>query len=299
MVEVWFFYIISAISIWGFNAIVDKIILTKYLNSFSYLITGIPAKLMLLVGILIFAPMDYSSPAFYFAFASGVLGVVGYYAYAFAMKREEASRIAALTSLYPAFVAILAAIFLNEIFSIKSYAGIMLMIFGATLISYKKGKFYKLVPLAVVIIAVVANIFWAIEQTASKISLNSYGFWQFFAGYMMGTLFMTAPSLIIPHFRNNFVKELKKLKRNVVLLLIFSSAIWAIGIILFFYSASLGPITLVSALSIIAPFAVLLYTIVVTKIWPKILKEEIDRKTLALKLFAIALIFLGTYLITV
>jgi|SRR3989344_3788146 len=299
MVEVWFFYILAAVAIFGFNAIVDKIILTRHLNSFSYLVTGIPSKLAYMVAIMLFVPIDFNSPYFRLAFIAGALGVIGYYLYAFAMKREEASRISALTSLYPVFVAILAAIFLKEIFSIQSYVGIILMIFGATLISYKRGKFYKLIPFAVIFIAVAANIFWGVEQVISKISLNSYAFWQFNAAYLMGILFMTIPSLGVPHFRKNLVKEFKKLNRNTILLLAFSTAIWFVGIVLFFYAATLGPITLVSTLSITAPFAVLLFTILLSVFWPKILKEEIDRKTVTLKLFAIVLIFLGTYLIVV
>jgi drug/metabolite transporter (DMT)-like permease len=299
MVEVWFFYIISAVVIFGFNAIVDKIILTKHLNSFSYLVAGVPAKLAYIVGIVFFVPIDFNSFLFYLSFAAGALGVLGYYAYAFAMKREEASRISALTSLYPVFVAILAAIFIYEIFSITTYAGIVLMVLGATLISYKRTKFYRLIPAVVIVIAVLANVFWGIEQVMSKIVLQSYQFWEFSAAYMMGVIFMTIPSLAVPHFRKNLIKEFKKLPRNTILLITFSSSIWFIGIALFFYSVSLGPITLVSTLSITSPFAVLLLTLLLSKFWPKILKEEIDRKTVTLKLLAIVLIFLGTYLIVV
>lgn len=299
MVEVWFFYIITSVIFWGLNAIIDKVVLTKHLNAFSYSIAYIPARLIVLVGILLFVPINFNSNFFYLAFAAGILSVCGYYLYAFAMKREEASRISALTSLYPAFVAVLAAVFLNEIFSIKSYAGILLVILGAVLISYRRktGNAQKMIPFAIILIVIGTNGFYGIEQTISKISLNYYQFWQFFAIYSISSLLMTFPPLVIPHFRNSFVKELMGLKRNMIFLLLFSSTIWILGVALFFYSASLGPVTLVSTLSITSPFLTLLFTIALSKFWPKILKEEIDRKTVALKLFSIALIFLGTYLI--
>jgi drug/metabolite transporter (DMT)-like permease len=72
---------------------------------------------------------------------------------------------------------------------------------------------------------------------------------------------------------------------------------WSLAIILFFYAASLGPITLVSTTSLISPLFTLFFAILITKYLPKALKEEIDRKTVALKLVAIVLILLGTYLI--
>lgn len=299
MVEVWFFYILSALGIWGFNTVVDKIVLTRHLNSFSYLVAYIPAKMAYLVAILLVIPINFNSSAFYLTFIAGMIGILGYYAYAFAMKREEASRIAALTSLYPLFVAVLAAVFINEIFSPIAYVGIALMIFGTALISYKRTKFYKFVPISVIAIAVLANAFWGTEQTMSKISLFSFNVWEFMAVYLMGNLFMTVPSFIIPHFRKNVVSELKGLDRNTVVLIAISTSVWFWGIVLFFYAASIGPITLVSTLSIVAPFVALLFTIIVTRLWPHLLKEEIDRKTVALKLLAVVLIFLGTYLIVV
>jgi hypothetical protein len=41
----------------------------------------------------------------------------------------------------------------------------------------------------------------------------------------------------------------------------------------------------------------LLFAILITKYLPKVLEEEIDGKTVALKLVAIITIFIGTYLI--
>jgi positive regulator of sigma E activity len=68
-------------------------------------------------------------------------------------------------------------------------------------------------------------------------------------------------------------------------------------IVLFFFAASLGPITLVSAISITIPLVVLLFATVISRLWPKVLAEEIDAKTMGLKVLAIALIVVGIYLI--
>jgi drug/metabolite transporter (DMT)-like permease len=110
---------------------------------------------------------------------------------------------------------------------------------------------------------------------------------------------MILPSLAVPSFRKTFVGEFKKLKRNVVFVIAFSSGFWLLGAIFFFYAASSGPITLVSTISIISPFATLLFAALITKRWPKILKEEIDSVTFSLKLISILLIIFGVYLIAV
>jgi drug/metabolite transporter (DMT)-like permease len=297
MVELWFFYIISAVVIWGANAIIDKIILTKHLNSFSYFVTYAPPKILILIFILLFFPTNYNSFPFYLAFVAGVLAVFGYYTYAYAMKREEASRIYLLANIYPGFTAVLAAIFLNEIFSLNSYIGIALILFGTALISYKKSQTRKIIPIIVIVMALSPNFFYGIEQTISKISLNSVSFWQFFGAYLAGNLFTIIPALAVPSFRNNFAKEIKRLRMKTVILVEFSGFAWLLGVILFMFSISLAPVTLVSTISIFTPFVVLLCTILISKYWPKILKEDVTSGVIWLKILAMILVFAGTYLL--
>jgi drug/metabolite transporter (DMT)-like permease len=299
MVEVWLFYVLSSVVVWGFSAILDKIILTKYLNSFSYFIFSIPSMLVAIAGILLLVPISFNPIPFYSALFAGPIAVLGYYSYAFAMKREEASRIAALTSLYPAFVAILAAFLISEIFSLKTYVGIAVMILGATLISYKRGTLKRLIPLAIILTIISTNFLYATEQTISKISLGYYSFWQFFAVYLIGRTFMILPPLAMPGFRKTFVGEIKGLKKKIAFMALFSSTIWLFGMMAFFYAVSLGPVTLVSTISIVSPLVTLMFVVFISKFWPRTLKEEIDRTAFSLKLVSILLIIFGLYLVIV
>lgn len=299
MVELWFLYVISAVLVWGITSIVDKIILTKYLNPFSYSLLYLPSTLVVVAGIFLFVPINFNPVIFSLAALAGAISVIGYYLYAFAMKKEEASRIVALTNIYPVFVAILAAFFINEIFSIKTYVGISLIIFGAVLISYKRNAFKKIIPAALLLIVIAANFSFGIEQTISKITLNFYSFWQFFAIFSLGKIFAIILSFGIPSFRKSFVREIKHLKRSIFLMLMLSTSVWLLGSIFFYYAVSLGPITLVSTISILAPFVTLMLAVFLSKFLPKILREEIDPITIALKIMAVFLIIFGTYVITI
>jgi drug/metabolite transporter (DMT)-like permease len=115
--------------------------------------------------------------------------------------------------------------------------------------------------------------------------------------FMFGRFALAFPGLAIHSVRTKFVSQVKKLGRNFTLALVFGSIMWSLAIILFFYAASLGPITLVSTTGLISPLFTLFFAILITKYLPEVLEEEIDKKTVALKLVAIVLIFLGTYLI--
>ena len=302
MVEVWFFYVISAVVIWGLNALVDKFFLSKHLNPFAYQLVYIPITLILIASILVFTPINFNSvlsyPS-YVAFFAGALGVAGFYLYAFSLKSEEVSRMVALTNLYPAFVAIFAAFLVNEIFSAKIYFGIAVMLLGTVLISYKRGAFRNMIPLLLILLAIAVNIIFAFEQTISKVSLATFSFWQLFEIYLWGRVFATFAPFAVARLIRKSISELKSLKKNKIFVLVIATSAWMSASVFFFYAASLGPITLVSTISITAPFLTLLAAVLISKFWSKILKEEIDKRTVALKLLAIVLIFLGTYLITV
>ena len=297
MLEVWFLYALSSVALFGFTPIVDKLVLAKRLSSFSYFVTFVPAALVFPICVLFFFPANLFSVPSLIALAAGLMSCGGYFLYAIAMRKEEASRISALTSLSPAFVVVLAVFLVNEIFSAKSYIGIFLMILGAVLISYKRNNVKEMIPISLILILIGTNFSYSLDQVFSKISLDEMSFWPFLMMFMCGRFLAVIPGFAITPTRRKFFSEVKKLKRNFALTVAAGSISWTIAIILFFYAASLGPITLVSTINIMSPLFTLAFATLVSKYLPKILDEEIDRRTLSLKLFAVLLMFLGTYLI--
>jgi len=173
----------------------------------------------------------------------------------------------------------------------------MLMILGSALISYKSNHVKKMIPLSLVLVLIAANFSYGLDQTLSKMSLDQISFWPFLMMFMFGRFIVAFPGLAITSVRRQFASEVKRLKRNFALTLVSGSVMWSLALLFFFYAASLGPITLVSTTALLSPLFTILFAILITKYLPKVLKEEIDRKTVALKLVAIVLIFLGTYLI--
>jgi drug/metabolite transporter (DMT)-like permease len=115
--------------------------------------------------------------------------------------------------------------------------------------------------------------------------------------FMFGRFAVALPGLGIRSVRRKFVAEARRLGRNFALILACGSLMWSVSIIFFFYAASLGPITLVSATGLISPLFTLFFAVLITKYLPKVLEEEIGRSTVSLKLVAIVLIVIGTYLV--
>jgi len=89
---------------------------------------------------------------------------------------------------------------------------------------------------------------------------------------------------------------MKKFDRKIFLLII-ATLIYLVGVLSFYYAASIGSISLVYTIVSTQPFFIFVYTVIITKIAPGIIKEGIDRSTILLKIIAICLIFLGTFFI--
>jgi transporter family protein len=297
MYLVWFLYALVSAVFFGFTTIVDKLMLEKRLSSFSYFVSFLPPAWVFAIRVLLFPPVKVFSLAYAIAFVAGLISAGGYFLYVLSIRSEEASRIAALTSLAPAFVAVLAIFLVNEIFSAQSYIGIILMILGSALISYKRKHVKKIIPVSLILILIATNFAYGLDQTFSKISLDQISFWSFLMMFMFGRFAVALPGLGIRSVRRKFVAEVRRLGRNFALILACGSLMWSVSVIFFFYAASLGPITLVSATGLISPLFTLFFAVLITKYLPKVLEEEIDRSTVGLKLVAIVLIVIGTYLV--
>src|SRR5208282_1216835 len=122
MLQFWFSYALISTIFFGFTTIVDKLMLEKRLSSFSYLISYGPPALAFSIWVLLDFPVRLSTP-YAIGFVAGLMSAAGYFLYVISIRKEEASRIAALTSLSPAFVAVLAFFLVNEIFPAQSYVG--------------------------------------------------------------------------------------------------------------------------------------------------------------------------------
>jgi len=296
--EIWFLYAMISTTFFGFTTIVDKLMLEYRLSSFAYFVTFAPSAFLFSIWIAISEPTQFSL-LYAIALVAGLISAGGYFLYVVSIRKEEASRIAALTSLFPAFIAVFAVFLLNEIFSAISYVGIILMILGSVLISYKGNHLGRIIPLPIMIILIATNLCYSVDQILSKITLDHLYFLPFLMMFLFGRFVIVFPGLSLPSVRRKVLLEVGRLERNYALVLILGSTMWTLAIIFYFIAASLGPITLVSTTALISPLFTLIFATLITKHYPKVLEEQIDGRTVALKLVAIALICIGTYFIII
>jgi uncharacterized membrane protein len=294
----WFIFAIIASMIWPFGNIVDKIFLTKHVkNPFSYqILCGLTNGLMILFFPL-FVPISIIFPWFILGIVCSLMGWSIFIIYNKAVMTEEISRVVPLMYLSAIFLLPLAIFFLNEVLGLSKYVGIVLLVLGAILISYKKidnkkGKISSAVKLLLLFDLLMAIYGISLKYMLGFMDHWSLLFWVNFGGMLGGFLFLS-----VSRIRNNFLNDMKKLGRKGLVFRYLGVSAYYLGIIPYYIALSLGPVSLVSGVNSIQPFFVFLYATIISLFIPKIIREKIDKTTLILKLIAVCLIFIGTWFI--
>jgi len=283
--------------LWAIGDVIEKFQLEKVFKDWSlyftvmYFVWGVFIVAIFLSTSVVFDP-------FYIMLASmsGFIGTFGVMFYLKAVAAEEASRVVPLSYMTTVFVAILAYIFLREVFTLQKYIGIGFLILGAVLISYKRVEGRRLPITPALSLILVYSLMSGAAETLNKFFLLTYDYWSLlFWGYF-GGLVVIVVMFLKKNVRAKFSK-LSSLKRRYWILVSIATTIYFVGDVSWFSALSQAPLSLVAALGTTEPFFVFLIMLFLSLFVPKILKEEIAKSTVMLKLVSIVLITYGAYLV--
>ena len=283
----WLLLTLFVINLWAIANLIDKYIISKRVKS--------PIPLMVLWG---FGSLAYSAIAFsqgaVFNPPSILLGFLlgtTILLYVKSLSVEEASRVISYFNVIPLIVAVLAFLFLGESFGPEKYLGIFLVVGGAALISLKKVKGSIISSKALPFMALFI-LLYSIASIFMKFLVDSSGYLSVFANYQLGVFLF---GILILSFKRNALSFLNK--KNSVLIL-GSQAIGVAGFFFLLAAYSLGPVTLISGIENIQGAFVFVYALILSLLFPKIIKEETSRSQLLLKLLAIVLMAVGALIIS-
>lgn len=291
----WVIFSILAALCWAIVNTVDKYIITKWVKT-----PIVPLVVMgfidIIVAVLIFALKGFSELSYFYillTLLAGGIYVGASFVYFKAIKKDEISRLVPLYQLEPLFVLLLATIFLGEFFIPLKYLGIFLLVAGSFLISYRPSKGIKFGrSIKFMIFAV---FIFAVNAVFIKYLLNFADYWTIFSYARIGSFLALVPVIYfsIPELKETVRKHGKK----TLAIMSANSVLNVLGVFFITIAASLGFITLVRALTSLQPFFVLLFAIILSIFFPKILKEDINKKTIVLKVIAIILLIAGALII--
>ena len=285
--------IASAIGFAGVG-ILDKIVIEKHSPS--------PRTFMIFAGALqlpgSLIPMafvgfeSHSAINLLIACGSGLLIGVSLLLMFMALRKQDASVVAAVYQTAPVFVAIIAVIFLKEYLTIFQWLAIFLTVAGAVLISLKRtGIGYGSLGVWFFVM-IAASLFFGAGLTLTKVALNEMSFWNVFAYRGIGT---AIPLMLLPITRNTvkesllFIKNLKGLS-----IVVFSEAILAFAALWFATIAiDNSPVSLATAIMSTRPLFAVIFGAVLSLSYLKVLEEPLDRGSITQRSFAVVMIVVG------
>jgi drug/metabolite transporter (DMT)-like permease len=283
--------------------IADHFLISKYSQKEKERSSGGLVLFSSLIGIFIafiiflFVPNVFNIPLWdkLLLFVCGILTVVWTILYLFSLEIEDTSAVIPWFLSVPVFGYILGYFFLGETLTFWQLVGSGIIFLGLILISFDfeagkkwlKGKHVFYMFFACIAIAV-AGIIFKYVTVVDNFWVSS--FWEYFGLGISGLLIF----LFIPHYRESFLHMNRTAGHVIFTVNTVSEIISVIGNFLTNFALLLAPVAMVFMVGSFQPAMVLLLTIVGTKFFPHIIKEDLSQKNLFPKITAIIIMIIGS-----
>ncbi len=285
---------ILASILFSVSNITDKYVLSK-LNCKPVLMLLVSSSVGFLWGLAALLGSDFTYPSglnLFWVLMAGMSFTGMVYFYFKAMELEDISKVVPLFYSSPLIVTLLAVFFLGEVLDTQKYVGIFLLVSAAIFLSTKKSLAFN--NRLGLIFTLLSGFSLALNQIIVKYLLNFYDYWTVF-GCIRITAFLTMLPVVIWTLKD--LKILLKNQLKAVVIVTCNESMSFLAYLLLTFASAHVAISVVNALLATQPFFVLLFTVLLGFVFPKIIDEKLTRSTLAMKFIAIAVMFGGIMLI--
>lgn len=297
----WFFIALGAPFLWALVNIVDKYLVEKY--STGHHSSGGLILYSSLVGILvsiligIFTPNIFNIPFLDKALLllAGFITIIWFILYLYTIEKEEISSIVPLFLTVPVFGYIVSYIFLGETLTTHEFIGSAIILLGALLISIDfvgEKRRLKLKPTLYILCAslmvAISGILFKFVTIGGDFWVSS--FWEYLGMGIIGLLIF----LFVPKIRKEFMYMNNKGGLKIFILNILSESTSTVASLLTNSALLIAPVTMVYLIGSFQPAILLLLTIAGTKLFPRVISENMHHKVLIPKTIAILIIIAGS-----
>lgn len=298
----WLIVAISAYLILAVVYLVDKYLLTGPIPSpkvYAFYVGILGLFVLLLIPFV-----GFSLPGIFQIFlslASGASFVYGLYWFFRGLRLFEPSRIVpAVGGIMPLFSFLLIFIFSRgqETFSSWELLAFVLLILGSVLITYEKSKAVSRKSFR---ISLVAAFFVAFYFVSAKYVYLGQPFWSGFIWIRIGGALIALIFLFSQEVRNGLFRQRISFQKKTAAIFLSNQAAGAGANILQNWGIALAPLVIhvafINALQGIQYVFLLIFTILLSLKFPRILKEEISKEVIFQKVVAILLVGAGLALL--
>jgi drug/metabolite transporter (DMT)-like permease len=295
----WLIFSLAGAACMAVTGVIDKFILDRYVHSSLAYLTFLVIFQQIFVALIpAYFGLGLVYPASLYALAAGVLQVALWASYLRALQIEETSRVAALVYVFPVFVFLGAYLFLGETLTARDYTGGALLVLSSLLISWRpRQNGRQMIFSPALKYMALFWIFAAAYALSAKYILAFMDEWHLILWSSIGSLLAVLPLLARAEIRRETIRYLFSAP-SLLFSLLADEFFDLAGRGSFIFAYALGSAALVSSVSALQPFITLIYVILLGLIRPGMLEEEMDKRTLLLKLAALIMIIAGVYLIS-
>jgi drug/metabolite transporter (DMT)-like permease len=303
------FYLVIAIiaySLFAVNGVIDKFLLSKAVRSpavYAFFI-GITGPFTFVLALLALVPGLHITFQF-LSFGNLLIAIAGGASFVWALyflykatQQTSVSRILPIEGgLVPVFTLFFAYIILGERLLGTQLIAFVFLVVGAVIISLrhdKTGWHAKAFTNAVI-----AAVLFALSFVLTKYTFDHSNFISGLIWTRLGFFVVALTFLLSPSVRNGLHDVPKNTTKGNKFLYLGARVSGSLSGFLQNYAISLGSVTIVNAMQGTQYALLLIGTIVLSKYYPKILKEKVTGAILAQKILAIVLITCGLIMLSI
>ncbi|MCL5224037.1 MAG: DMT family transporter [Patescibacteria group bacterium] len=286
-------YFLNAISFVVAKVMLTDLIPDPWVYTFWTNILGLLAIVLL--------PFGFFVPSFQVilaSFGSGVTYVLALLIFYKLLYREEASQVVPLTGgMTPIFVFLMAYFFLSEFLSVNQLIGFALIVIGGFIVSHEESWRERTKHMGVKLFwgSALSAVLFAASQVLMKFVFNNGPFlngfiWRCF-GAVLGAMFL----LFLSKPRRAILKSFSPSNVKTGFVFIAGQVAALASFVLVNYAFSLGPVTIVNALSGVQYAFLFGFVVFLSKQYPKLLKEPLQPQIVRQKIWSIVLITAGVF----
>ncbi len=293
----WLVFALVSPALFGASTIIDKFLIDKRVKDPVFL-TAFGGFIVLAGAAAIFTVRGFGTlPGGQIAvlIAIGIMDEIALVPYYKALSYDDASRIMPFFQLVPVIVLAFSYLFLHEALDLRQIAAFILILAGSFLLAVERIDAGMFRPRRSLSWVALTSVLWAVPAVLFKSVAMDRGFWDTAAYTLLGIA--TGAFILFAASYRRSVAQFGALRAGTWAMVGANEVVYFLGQIFWFYAIALGPVSLVSAMGGLIPLFVFLYGTAISLWLPKILREDLSRNTLFLKIASLALVLGGIWFI--
>ena len=296
----WLYIGLIAYFLNSISFVVSKVMLTEFIPdpwTYTFWVNVVGALTVFLIPFGFFVP---SLPVIGASFASGITYVAALLIFYWLLSQDETSQVVPLTGgLTPIFVLALALLFLGEFLTTVQVIGFVLIVAGGFIVAHEGpwrigGQHWDS---KLIWGALAAAILFGASQVFVKFVFDQVPFVNGFIWRGFGAVLGAGLLLLPPKPRKSILASFRHPSVRTESFFVFGQIAALLSFVLVNYAISIGPVSLVNALSGVQ-YAFLFGLIVfLSKRLPKLLKEPLEPRIVRQKIWSIVLITAGLFVL--